>query len=859
MRIYQAEVRAQAEYNKPLRGEQYQIGFYDAGVMRSVLDYLGEGSSYKVWSLPIPQTEHELEYAKRLLTKPSVQYSLVNKDKIVYVTVEHQHDYQYTWLEILNEIGYEVHSGPKTNKRLKSFHRPTLLNADFEHLNVVYVEPDEYSKYDFTNSTAGEAVSEIFTDPEVFERLLDGGFIISNRLVQQAVLNIPSYQENDDDENDYYYDPYLRSRIVEDLLQSRVFNTRIIFKDGFLKGNAISCELPEGVDVITAKCNVKKEITYKNYRFLAEPQESKTKVITDLQTVINFPKLFDYQDMEYWLTNEYDKMFDDATNNRILTNWKYIYQRMWKDDQDINENEARAKMAYVAYRWTSLGFNLTDSPWLFETTAISHARPLLRQRGNSKNKVGCIPIPCSIYEQIIPESLARMAGYDIEVEEGTIARINEIGMHVVDDLDWLEMYESHGGHDEDDFFKLFYRTFEGGDYNEEKVVIAIRSPNGYGEYSIFRYVEGNWSPTWYASDGTEVKFPIVNGNDWPQRLSSAIHSKKVLYSGLPSESKPAQKRTGLYLPDDVVRDIEIAKAGGNVGAFVNACMIHSSTIAQHRPNQLCSLEQAIDKCINPDDVQDVTAIDSESKNMIREVVNSKIPVDKFLWENKGSRRALNEHEVIELHDGLITKMQLLCFTKNSEYVKRVRSWAQQNCRPPKIVSELGLRLHYRALPHLNKFRSDVYSINSGEVSAMNGFIAGTNWDTLYDTVVESIIKHEHIQDVYDFVLGFYSATISTPTTGGKITDQIVMNNKVFPILEEALQYYGVALIPMYKVVNGKPKIVQLINDEWWYPGSDGELVKYDDPLEFQKAHAVDSPIVFTMPHINTEKRTRSAM
>jgi hypothetical protein len=67
------------------------------------------------------------------------------------------------------------------------------------------------------------------------------------------------------------------------------------------------------------------------------------------------------------------------------------------------------------------------------------------------------------------------------------------------------------------------------------------------------------------------------------------------------------------------------------------------------------------------------------------------------------------------------------------------------------------------------------------------------------------------------------------------------------------------MIPMYKLVNGKPKIVQLVNNEWWYPGSDGELVKYDDPLEFQKAHAVDSPIVFTMPHVNTEKRTRSLM
>jgi len=831
-RIYKPELRLQATDDGPLRGgDGYQFGFYDSGVMRQILD--NYGGEYKIWTLPIPVNNYEYSKAVKYVSNPKVQYALVDKDKIVFCVIENSPG----WMSALNELGYEVFSGDKTNKRLKSHHRPTLLNAEFgpDELKLMLVAHDEFSRYIFLGPNPN--APEEYCNPGVAERLLDGGFVISRRIVQRAVENLPMYHPTSSiDAAEYYYDPRIRSRIVNNLLNAHVLNARIEFEMGFLKGNCIvSDNLPEGVDILTSDANIKQEIKYNNgFRFLAEPQGPKEKVITDDQTVINFPKLFRKSDMDMWLTEEYKKQYEKAINGELLTNWQYIYQRNWRDNESLDDNEARARTQYVGYRWTAAGFNITQSPWLMETVSISHAKPLEYR----------IPIPCSVYEQVIPESFIRMAGYDFQVEPGQIRRHSEVGVHVVNDLDWLEMYESHGGHDEDDFFKLFYREFEGGPI-EGKKVVAVRSPNGFGEYSIFDYVEGEWSPTWLKSDGTEVKFPKVNGRGWPKRLSEATLSSEVHYKGLPSLTQPKEKREGPYTQEDVLRDIRIAMAGGNVGSFVNACMMHSSVIGKHRPLQLCSLEDAIDKCINPDHELDVKAIDQEAQNMFREVIEYGKPIDRNLWYNRGSQRYLKQGEEIELYDGKITQLNNLCYTHFNNYCNDIRMWSQENAQPPEIIHELGRRFYTWALPILRDFRKGVYNTNSSEVTAASGAIERTNWEHLYQQLVNKIESFERIEDMYDFVIALYSATILTPTTQGKISDQVVMNRFVFPYLEHALQFYGIAARAVYN--QEKKKFNQTYSCSWQWTNADGELVEYNDPVEFQMAHSNDSPIDFRMP------------
>ena len=847
-RIYEPQVRLQSISGGPLRGgEDYQFGFYDSGILRQILNET-YSHSYKVWSLPVPVNHQEFNYAQQLINDPKVQYALVDKSKIVFVVFEDSPG----WMTAVSGSGYNVNSGPKTNKRLKSAHRPTLLNADFglDEINIKIVNPTDYSRYNFLDVNDDWGVSPEYSTPEVIERLLDGGFVISRRIIQKAVQNLPVYEpESSLDMQDYYYDPRIRKNLISQMLNAHVFNARVIFPGGHLKGNAFVADLPEGVDIITAQGNIKQEMSYDNgYRFLAEPQGPKNRVITDDQTVINLPKLFRKSDMTMWLSEEYKKMYNKSTSGDLLTNWQYIYQRIWRDDQDLNENESRARMAYVGYRWTAAGFKVTESPWLFETVAISHAKPLQHR----------IPIPCAVYEQVIPESLARMAGHDICVDEGTILQYSPLGCHIVNDIDWLEMYESHGGMDEDDFFKLFYREMEGGDMHGNKVVIAARSPNGFGEYTIFNYIEDAPYPTWEKSDGTLVSFPIVNGRGWPKRLSNAIASGEVTYDQLPSTFNPKSKRTGPYLQQDVLRDIEIAMAGGNVGGFVNATMAHSMVVAKHRPRQLCSLEDAIDKCINPDDKQDVIAIDQEANKIMREVIDSGKPIDRNFWVSRGMKRFLAKNEPIpELYDGKITQINTLCNQFYKDYVHQIRTWSQANARPREIIHQIGRRFYFFALPILRQFRMNLYNTNASEESAISGSIDRNNWENIYSGIVDRIESYERFQDKCDFVLALYSVTIKVPTSAGKITDQIVMNRHVYPYLQQALEYYGISNIPVYTNSNGKMKIRIMKNDEWHWPDSSGELIKYTDPLEFQKAHSVNSPVSFKMAPPSEEKLERS--
>lgn len=855
--IYTPKLRLQSEYNGPLRGgERYRFGFYDAGVLRQVVDHVSEATGtpcgYKVHTLPIPTNEKQFDYAVSLIHNPKVQYALVDKNKLVFVTL----DNHTGWMSAINELGYNVHAGDKTNKRLKSFHRPTLLNAHFDTLNIRYVESTEYCRYDFQDPNAENGVASWLSKPETVARLLDGGFVISRRIIQESVKNIPFHLSMDKmEDHDYYYDPRVYQQMVNDLLNSTAVNARLIFADGILKGNAFIADLPEGIDVITSRENIKKEVTYDNgYRFLAEPQGPKSRVITDDQTVINLPKLFRKSDMEMWLAEEYKKLFAQATSGNLLTNWKYIYQRKWQDPKKAESNvdlaeehEARARMAYVGYRWTAAGFKVTQSPWLFETVAISHAKPL-----ESK-----IVIPCSVYEQIIPESLARMAGYDMIVEEETIVRCNELGCHVVNDLDWLEMYESHGGMDEDDFFKLFYRTMQGGEFDGEKVVVATRSPNGYGEYTIFRYVEGSWAPTWHKADGTPVMFPEVNGRGWPTRLSSSIFANKIQYTGLPSEAAPKIKRTGPYTQDDVIRDIKIAMAGGNVGGFVNASMAHSMVIGKHRPVQLCTLETAIDKCINPDNAADVLAIDREAEQMMREVIKSGKPIDEDFWYKRGMKRFLKRGETVELYQGKISQLNALCDVYFKRYVNSIRDWSQKNARPDEMIHKLGNRLRHHAYPVLRQFRMNLYNTNSTEVTKSSGAIQRSSWEHLYSNIVDKINSYERILDSYDFVIALYSESIKNPTSTGKITDQVVMNRFVFPYLEEALQYYGMASSVRRELVKDRMTIVTDIKKSWLWKNAEGIEVEYTDPLEFQQIHAEQSPIVFVSPKPVSTKLEKS--
>ena len=170
---YAPKTRMVAHKGGPLRSvENYQYGFYDIGPLRDLLNSGDPAiNDIQISAIPIPMTTHEYNIIESIARHPRISYAVVDKDKIMFVRVGEKRG----WLTALNEANFKVSGGSKTPKRAKQLHRPTLLNAKFDHINVYIAESTQFSDYDFVNPN--EEVPSWMQDPEITARLLDGAFV----------------------------------------------------------------------------------------------------------------------------------------------------------------------------------------------------------------------------------------------------------------------------------------------------------------------------------------------------------------------------------------------------------------------------------------------------------------------------------------------------------------------------------------------------------------------------------------------------------------------------------------------------------------------------------------------------------
>jgi hypothetical protein len=89
------------------------------------------------------------------------------------------------------------------------------------------------------------------------------------------------------------------------------------------------------------------------------------------------------------------------------------------------------------------------------------------------------------------------------------------------------------------------------------------------------------------------------------------------------------------------------------------------------------------------------------------------------------------------------------------------------------------------------------------------------------------------------------------TSGGKISDQIVMNRVVYPYLERALQHYGIAArLIVDRNPDGTITINQVKPESWTYSPENQESKTFTDIIEYQKYHSKYSQIVHTTSNRN---------
>jgi hypothetical protein len=812
------------------------MGGYCYPILQNIVDQFSPGSTYQILKCALPKEDPKKhDFIIKLIGQAETLYAYVDSGEITIVQIE-------GWnrsARSLSSMNWNVFNGPKTFKRLKTLNRPfRLWSIDNRPLRVAIIEDDDYT----------EEFLEGYSEAEV-ERLLDGAIVISPSLFQDCLGNVkfPEFVQ-DDEHPEFAVDFYRAQEYLQQAQNFHAFNARIfgpmVFvglnhedelydRPGMLKAEAfvdVSGTLDKmHVDVICARSALKFEVANSTQRVvLLEPQKAKLSgVSSDLQTMINLPALFQPHDTAQWTRDFLLANFERLRKNEIMESWFDMATPYFNASTRVfSQNDVLTLTKWNARAWLMSGLRITDSPWLFEQLGSAIAKTL-RSQDHQKLR---FPIPCAVRAQCISASFASMAGSDMQVQQGCARWNSELEAIVVNDIDWLEMYRSHGGMDLDDFFVGYWRTV-----GNLRKIILVRSPNDWGEYTTFDYVEGDWYPQMETHDGKFILFPQVSDDPelWPKRLSEAYSENSIIYTGLPSELDKTPIDVHPYNMDDVKFAIDNNQSSETcVGANVNARSLWALTMRKHRTVQLTTMESCIDTGTQGGSQEDIQAVHAEAKSIVDDIVSSSNPIDSYMWFTRFANFNASVHPSRLTSNTHISKAHQFRLDAAKAFNKMVRDYAQthltQNLNP--VIHTLGKKHLVLAYEAIVKTRKNMYQMQSGTEDALKP----NAWQDVHSLILTKIHEFDDEVDKFDFVLGLYSASFKAKTTSsGRVTDQLVMNPHIFPYLLNALRFYGLAFY--INVEDGR--IVRNKVSNWSLACKEcGEVTETENPLILQTYH-----------------------
>lgn len=808
------------------------------GYMFPVLEDIAEGRKFQILKCDLPgeNIQHQLELAA-MLDDESTIYAYVDSGNITAVQIE-------GWvrgLDTLGDHGWSILSSQKTFKRAKTINRPFRTWTGLDRpLRVHIVSDDSYTDLD----------TDLY-DEETLERLLDGAFVVAP-WIRTACMNNVQFPVAGVDSNNYNVDDFRRRMFVSRARHVEGWNTRITgpmefshiasddplhSRPGTLKGEAFVhtsdiCD-KMGVDVIAARSALKAEVSCDSKVFIMmEAQSPKFEgVMSDLQTMVNFPALYQPKWVEESTKAFLLKAFVDLTDNKLLDYWYEMTSPMYNRETAMYDMQDVATLTkWNARAWVMSGLPVTQSPWLFEQLAGSVVSPL-KPQDNTRMR---FPALCAIRCQVISNSYAGMCGHDIEIEVGQARFIDELESIVVHDEDWLEMYRSHGGHDLDDFFVCYYRSMDA-----ERKIITVRSPNDFGEYSIFDYVEGDYYPIFEKNSGEILEFPEVPTGEqyWPVRLSEAHDQGLVTYRGLPSEREDKSQSTAKwYSMSDVLSAIENNRSSqACVGANVNARCLWTLTTRAYRPEQLTTMEGCIDAGAQGGSAEDTEAVMAEAKEIVDLVIKQTDgPIDAYLWNSRFAAIHKFPFDMSRIStDGYITVNDEFRTGYAKYFLGMARDWAQKNCvnQIDPVVHTLGILQARQAHMFLRLSRQSLVTTQRNVAD----MIETDAWRSVHAPVLYAFGCQATDIDKHDLAIALLSACHRVPTsTTGRYSDQLAMNPEIFPFVIDALRFYGIAA---YLDIDENGKINRRWTTEWTLVCKDcDKTATTKNPVKLQEYH-----------------------
>lgn len=869
------------------------MGGYVVFMLAWLAKLLGNGTWAFLKSTGLPDNERDANFLASLTERadgllgqlskaagvlhPSLFAGYVDDTGVCYVVLGGSDGW---WSRSKLASGLRIWAIKKVIKRLKSFNRPAILGGELTELKVVQVSDEAFLQDPNFRASVEAKMLEYPEDirptyEEVAERLLDGIGVISPRLLNKLI-----------EVSAFHSDPVKADQQKRRIKHSWVFNGRFWTELGFIKGNFILAApgaYPDADwDLLVPACAIKEEVLSLTHKLaILEPQGPKTKVVTDVQTLLNNPWLHPKVFMVAVITDFFAKLRRDIEGGTALEQFSDLeaqrsgaYSR-GRFEQTVN---TAMKLSTLDAAWR--GINYLNSPFMVTRLASGKVANLLDKRNGRLR----IPMPCVISEQIISESAARAAGYDISVNSGEVRRLVEQGVHVMNDLDYVFAYDDQGGWDQDDFAKLFYRTFEG-----RKVIVVVRSPNELGQYTILNYVEGEEFPTYETVEGRVVSFPTIEGPA-PKQLSVALKDGSLRYTGLPSDLLPkSNKKAAEYSKADFKADILACVGMGDPGMPSNVRMLWADAVKMLRATYRCSQEKMVDAFTQREagsGIMDGEAIMAETEDMLRELSLMDVSFDWHFCRTRGlvkTLRRLNPN-VSFRKDGIFSVLWEIMDKEITEFEAWAKKLGQDNAAPPSpVVLDLGgynwameyanmrVKPAFKSLTpqqqmwklNYNKARDLVKAVRGAMGNAQselnrahNEECARLNLDPrevekpklpkeAYQAMYKPLMDHfNSISGIerHTFAMSVMSICYTLRTGPGEWSDVILWNSMVnadgtpqspYPYIIEALVFFGIAGEVEYDEDNQRP--VRVMRNTWNLScdicGREGET---DDPVKMQK-------------------------
>lgn len=797
------------------------MGGYRYPILDSFLARLN--GYYQILKVSRPSSDAEFALLESILRDPSTLYAYPEAGKVTVV----QFSNWYNTTDHLADLGVDISCGQKVAKRIKTLNRPfRAYRYDTHPLRVAIIEDTDWTQY-----------ADVI-DPTDAEKLFDGGFIISAQMkalcLETFREGVSQFTENSNFDIGVFNRNISLSKVYSD---AQIFNARVFgdFIDpegnpielGAIKGQAYTDQADLctalGVDFICPRSAFKPEVNTSGFSFtLIEPQNAKLgQMFSDGQTVVNLPSLFNWRDVAHFNKGWFRSAMDSLKSSTVVKSWSELGLSRFDDftHKMFDTNQIDALISYNVRAWLMCGMKLTDSPWLFRQMA----RTVLASMQVDNQRKLRFAVPCAVRALVITESLYRLI-YNLTPEQYAVdpgvARFDsDMNVLVINDLDYIEMYPSHGGCDLDDFFQIYWRTIGG-----KKKIVICRSPNDWGEYSMFDYHEGDWYST-SRCYGKQIEFPVIRENSWPQRLSDAIDEGAVTYSGLPDSVQldPTQD----YDADFVLAMVKnTAQSASSVGVNVNARQLYSASAQAHRPVQVCSMESAIDAGVQGGSEEQVSAVIQDGHDMIDELINNKIPIDYYLWESKHAQFSRRNHEVI-LDTTNVSWLQSVRYNLSDLFKSEAEEYSQSipHSKDFSLINALGATHLAYACNIIKMIRHSIalsIQTNDGDVDLAPSTHA----------LLKVILTHDDGHSRNSFMLSLWSACLTIPTSQGTYTDQVVMQPEVFPHMLKALQFYGIAA-ELY--VDDRNVLRRKYNDSWEvYDSTLNKKITFDNPVEYQQ-------------------------